>query len=541
MSHRKRVRTIESFFAPNRSQTESEKNDTEEEQCINQEETDEDQRKPKKSRTFQKTWLRDHIWLRYEKEAMFCYFCRKSKKTNPFASAEGCTNFRTSTLQRHKDCKEHEDAVNEEAMRDTFSNTQRRVFREQSQAILTAMRAVYWLAKEDIATVKYDSLLNFLDEVGLESVKNLRVGGNATYRSHQSAEGMQDAIATVLKSNIDKLVEASPFFSLLIDESTDVSNHENLVVYVKLLNEFKPELHFLENINVRDGKAETITTAVNLLMERRNLHKDKMTGFGSDGASVMTGKNNGVSKRMKDDSPFLLSIHCMAHRLALCTSQAANGIPYLAKFKEILTALYRYFDKSALRSQTLSEFQKIFEHPELKIKEVFDIRWFSFYGALETLNRTWQSLVAYMESRPNSDDKARGFKKSLKEFNFVATLCMMMDVIPVLTFMSLALQKEHVELASVQAMVKSTVTQITTLKSNNGKFLSEILPSQDDVSEVKWRENTIKVTAREVQQFESMKLKFLDNVLLNLEKRFPVDATNVVNAFGILSLRNVRF
>ena len=58
---------------------------------------------------------------------MFCYFCLKSKKTNPFASAEGCINFRTSTLQRHKDCKEHEDAVNEEAMRDMFSNTQRRI------------------------------------------------------------------------------------------------------------------------------------------------------------------------------------------------------------------------------------------------------------------------------------------------------------------------------------------------------------------------------------------------------------------------------
>ena len=28
MSHRKRVRTLESFFAPNRSQSESEKNDT---------------------------------------------------------------------------------------------------------------------------------------------------------------------------------------------------------------------------------------------------------------------------------------------------------------------------------------------------------------------------------------------------------------------------------------------------------------------------------------------------------------------------------
>ena len=101
---------------------------------------------------------------------MFCYFYWKSK-TNPFASAEGCTNFRTSTLQRHKDCKEHEDAVNEEATRDMFSNTQCHVFREQSQAIPTAMRAVYWLAKEDIATVKYDLLLNFLDKVGVESLK----------------------------------------------------------------------------------------------------------------------------------------------------------------------------------------------------------------------------------------------------------------------------------------------------------------------------------------------------------------------------------
>ena len=50
MSHRKRVRTLGSFFAPNQSQSESEKNDTEEEQCINQEEMDEDRRKPKKSK-----------------------------------------------------------------------------------------------------------------------------------------------------------------------------------------------------------------------------------------------------------------------------------------------------------------------------------------------------------------------------------------------------------------------------------------------------------------------------------------------------------
>ena len=156
--------------------------------------------------------------------------------------------------------------------------------REQSHAIITAMKAVYRLAKGDMETVGYNSMLTFLDEVGVNSVKNLQVGGNATYRSHQSAESMQDAITAFLMSNVDNLARVSPFFSLLIDESTDVSNHENLVVYVKFLNDFKPELHFLENINVRGGNAETVTAAVNLLMEKRNRDKNRMTGFGSDGS-----------------------------------------------------------------------------------------------------------------------------------------------------------------------------------------------------------------------------------------------------------------
>ena len=77
------------IFISNQSQTESEKNDTDDEQSIDQEVMDEDQRKLKISRTFQKTWLRDCTWSRYEKEAMFCYFCWKSRKTNPFAPAEG--------------------------------------------------------------------------------------------------------------------------------------------------------------------------------------------------------------------------------------------------------------------------------------------------------------------------------------------------------------------------------------------------------------------------------------------------------------------
>ena len=64
----------------------------------------------------------------------------------------------------------------------------------------------------------------------------------------------------------------------------------------------------------------------------------------------------------------------MAHKLALCTSQASTGIQFRSTFKETLTALYGYFQKSSLRTHQLKEFQEIFQQPQLKVKEVYEIR-----------------------------------------------------------------------------------------------------------------------------------------------------------------------
>ena len=86
MSHPKHVQTLESFVASNRSQSESEKNDIEEEQCINREEMDEDQRKPKRSQTNPENLV---VRSRYEKEAMFCYFCQNLRRQTPLHRQKG--------------------------------------------------------------------------------------------------------------------------------------------------------------------------------------------------------------------------------------------------------------------------------------------------------------------------------------------------------------------------------------------------------------------------------------------------------------------
>ena len=54
--------------------------------------------------------------------------------------------------------------------------------------------------------------------------------------------------------------------------------------------------------------------------------------FGSDGASVMTGVRSGISTRLKADNPYIVNIHCVAHRLALAAAQASDKVRYLKFF-----------------------------------------------------------------------------------------------------------------------------------------------------------------------------------------------------------------
>ena len=76
---------------------------------------------------------------------------------------------------------------------------------------------------------------------------------------------------------------------------------------------------------------DSVTKALlSLLEERYKLTepdlKKKLAGFGSDGANVMKGKHAGVSAKLKEIVPGLVSVHCSAHKLALAASESATQV-----------------------------------------------------------------------------------------------------------------------------------------------------------------------------------------------------------------------
>ena len=164
------------------------------------------------------------------------------------------------------------------------------------------------------------------------SVNNLgservNVAKNASYNSVQTAKDFQSVIAECIQDEITEKLHKSPFVSITADESTDIAVSKTVLTYAKLISDgIVPETYFLTNITTEEEQctAPVVTQKIQNVIAARSIPVDKVMSFGSDGASIMTERVGGVSILHKKENPFMINIHCMAHRLALCTSQAAN-------------------------------------------------------------------------------------------------------------------------------------------------------------------------------------------------------------------------
>ena len=235
---------------------------------------------------------------------------------------------------------------------------------------------------------------------------------------------MQDAIASVLVESVNNKLSTSPFISVLLDESCDISVTKKLLVYARGISpDFDIETHFVNYLQIPDGTAQTIYNSVKNALQERNISLCKVLAVASDGASVMTGSKNGfVALLKRQDSPYVIGIHCIAYRLALCSSQAADKVPYLKQYQQILSDIFYHFKRSALRREKINSIQTILDDPKLQYKELHSVRWFSIYAALETVHRTWGPLATYFETEMehSNDSTAKGFFKKLTSFVFIA-------------------------------------------------------------------------------------------------------------------------
>jgi hypothetical protein len=120
-------------------------------------------------------------------------------------------------------------------MRKEMITASQRALSENEMAVVSAFRVSYWLAKEEVASSKFLSLINLLKLSGVTCLENLHVGANATYMHHDSFTKMQDVIDECLHDATVEKLHACDAYCLIADESTDIAVTKKLVVYVRVV------------------------------------------------------------------------------------------------------------------------------------------------------------------------------------------------------------------------------------------------------------------------------------------------------------------
>lgn len=198
-------------------------------------------------------------------------------------------------------------------------------------------------------------------------------------------------------------------YSLLIDESTDISVSKLLGVTVRYFSESLKKIisTFLGLVELEDGTAASIVNALKSLLAGLNLNIKKLIGIGTDNASVMTGTTNGVHQLLKNETgnENLILVRCVCHSLQLALSHAsAETIPRPIEF--LIRETYNWFSHSSNRKLYYKDLYKAINcgSEPLKIPQLCNTRWISIEPAICRILEQWIELKLLFQVSRSSEN-----------------------------------------------------------------------------------------------------------------------------------------
>ncbi|XP_053554945.1 uncharacterized protein C17orf113 homolog [Bombina bombina] len=503
-------------------------------------------------RYFNEHWKEEFTWLEfdYERKLMFCIECRQALVKNKHGKAEnaftvGTDNFQRHALLRHVTSGAHRQAlaVNREqlAMELQYHQEMKSVIKaEMDPSKIAILSTVYCMAKDGISNGKLSSLLELqkfnLCEALLSSEQN-------EYYHPSSVREMQAAIVKVLRSDDRSRLKDSPFIGLVVDETVDIIEHRNLVVFATSISPCNGQLYvmFLGRFELSLGEVNSVTDKLVQILEDFHIPAKKVAWLTSDGTSLMSDQLNGVGEKLRSLCPLITELHCISHKRSLLPAESFISIEYARKYESIMDAVYRLYGNKNGDSHSIQELQNVFALCGIDLNTPGTIHWTSILSAVETIDSSWPSLVLLLESESSKSPIASGLCLELKKFWFVAFTKVLLDILPIFQKLNQFFQIEDLDLSMVNPIVSASLATLQAQKSMSGQnfqeFLNELNEHPDEDNESRFYYKGVELadcSKAKLKSFEILKETCLDNVCRSLQDRFPCSVLKVVSSFSII-------
>ncbi|XP_047250065.1 uncharacterized protein LOC124885857 [Capsicum annuum] len=160
-----------------------------------------------------------------------------------------------------------------------------------------------------------------------------------------SSKIQKDIVSACAQETVKSIIDDldGDFLGILVDESIDISHHEQMIVALSYVNKKgKVNERVIAIVRVGDTSAKTLKEIICSLLMRHSLSASKIRGQGYDGASNMQGEINGLKALILHETPSAYCIHCFAHQLQLAlVAVAKNYLLILVMSNDLSTSLQR--------------------------------------------------------------------------------------------------------------------------------------------------------------------------------------------------------
>ena len=141
------------------------------------------------------------------------------------------------------------------------------------------------------------------------------------YTSPEMQNEMLKVMALHISRDIAASFHSTPFLTLMVDETTNESNKEQVVICLRWVdNSLEAHEEFIGLYQVSNPQSSTLLAVIRDVLLRVNISITKLRGQCYDGASAMAGIRSGVATQILQDEPRAVFTHYYGHALNLACS-----------------------------------------------------------------------------------------------------------------------------------------------------------------------------------------------------------------------------
>ena len=451
-------------------------------------------------RSFQSKWCNQWKWLHYSmaSDAAYCFTCCKANRAGHLQGvgcrddsfiSKGFGNWKkaTSTFPIHEKSVCHRVAVeklsHKSEIGEQLSDLHLKAKANKRAMLLKILGSLRFLARQSIPT--RGNYVENEGEVNSNFIQLLKLRGEddpclvkwlekkkEKYTSVDMQNEMLQAMALGILREIVENIRPH-WFSLMADETTDVSNVEQLVICIRWVDDHLNVhedvigLHSLDTVT-----ADEICQVLQDVLLRMNLRLENCRGQNYDGASNMSGKNKGVATQIQNIEPRALYTHCYGHTLNLACQDSVKNCILMKDTLDTVQDITKLIKKSPRRNRIFENIQVDTNLGSKGIRILCPTRWTVKCETLKSIQDNYKSLQETWEKAKavatDTETKGRIIGAEYKMSTFPFWFGMHLGI---LTFghcdnLSRSLQRSDLSAAEGQELARMTVTTLEGLRND---------------------------------------------------------------------------